>query len=239
MPSSTRKVGQRTSIHPRRFAHPISAHRCSARAGRDPSPLLPPILLDSLWAAHLLAYVCQEGVNSRARASPRCRSRHGSTCAERHAPFVAVRRNRLKACEIAGIEPSFETRDFEDDEAVRAFVKSTNERRDLTKGQRAMQLAMLYPEVDKGGGGHKGKVTETSGFSRQRFGQARQVFSHSRELAEAVRDGTTSLDEALAVVKEQREGLKYPKRRARAQHLQRRRLSPWQREHRVRNLLGR
>jgi hypothetical protein len=39
---------------------------------------------------------------------------------------------------------------------------------DLTKGQRAMQLAMLYPEPEKGGRGNKSKAiksAETAGFS--------------------------------------------------------------------------
>ena len=50
-----------------------------------------------------------------------------------------------------------------------------------------MALAMLYPEPEKGGRGHKGKATETSGFSQQRLREARAVLHHSPELARAVR----------------------------------------------------
>ena len=52
-----------------------------------------------------------------------------------------------------------------------------------------MALAWLYPEPEKGGRGHKGKVTETGGFSRQRLGDARTVLRYSRDLAIEVRDG--------------------------------------------------
>jgi ParB-like chromosome segregation protein Spo0J len=59
-------------------------------------------------------------------------------------------RNRLHACEAAGIEPHFETRQFKDDDAVRAFVRSRSARRDLTKGERAAALALLDLNPVKG-----------------------------------------------------------------------------------------
>jgi len=40
-------------------------------------------------------------------------------------------------------------------------------------GQRAMAVAILYPEPEKGGRGKKEKAPETCGFSRQRLSQAR------------------------------------------------------------------
>src|SRR5262245_24630758 len=57
-----------------------------------------------------------------------------------------------------------------------------------------MGLAMLYPEPEKGGRGQKKKGGETPGFSAKRLHDARKVLAFSRELAEAVRDGKTSLD---------------------------------------------
>jgi hypothetical protein len=116
-------------------------------------------------------------------------------------------RNRLRACEIAGVEPRFEVIQFEDDEAIKAFVADKSEHRNLTKGQQAMRLAFLYPEPEKGGRGKKGKAPETGGFSRQRLGAARAVLAYSRELALAVRDGAAKLDEALATAKAQRADL--------------------------------
>jgi ParB-like chromosome segregation protein Spo0J len=54
-------------------------------------------------------------------------------------------RNRLKACEIAGVEPRFERLNGED---PKAFIVSANlARRDLSKGQKAIALAMHYPKA--------------------------------------------------------------------------------------------
>jgi ParB/Sulfiredoxin domain len=113
---------------------------------------------------------------------------------------VADGRNRLRACEAAGIEPRFEIREFEDDEAVKAFVNSREVRRSVTKGQQAMRHALLYPEPEKGGRGHKKKGGETPGFSAKRLYDARTVLAYSRELALKVRDGGAFLDEALKEV---------------------------------------
>lgn len=66
---------------------------------------------------------------------------------------------------------------------------------------------MLYPDPDKAGRGKKGKATETVGFSQQRLREARQVLAYSRDLALAVRDGTESLDAALATVTAERQKL--------------------------------
>jgi hypothetical protein len=41
--------------------------------------------------------------------------------------------------------------------------------RDLKKGQKAMLLAMLFPEAEKGGRGKKGKASETNGYSQVRL----------------------------------------------------------------------
>ena len=70
-----------------------------------------------------------------------------------------------------------------------------------------MRLALLYPEPEKGGRGKKGKATETVGFSQQRLREARSVLAYSPDLADAVRDGTKKLDEALAEVKKARDAL--------------------------------
>jgi hypothetical protein len=56
------------------------------------------------------------------------------------------------------------------------------------EGQRAMAVAMLFPEPDKRGRGNKGKSTESVGFSQQRLREARQVLRFSPELACAVRE---------------------------------------------------
>jgi ParB-like chromosome segregation protein Spo0J len=122
-------------------------------------------------------------------------------------------RNRLRACEIAGVEPRFEEIEFESEDAIKRFVRSRNERRNLTKGERAMQLAMLFPEPSKEHSRKRGLVSETktsldrADISATRLSQARSVLAYSRELAEAVRDGNIKLDEALVDVKAARDAL--------------------------------
>jgi len=119
--------------------------------------------------------------------------------------FLVDGRNRARACGIAGVKPSFETREFSDEDAIRAFVRSRSERRYISRAQRAMGHALLYPEPEKGGRGKK-NVLATQGFSSARLSQARTVLAFSRDLALAVRDGTESLDAAYAKVKAARGG---------------------------------
>ena len=70
-------------------------------------------------------------------------------------------RNQRAACKIAGVEPT--TRELEGEDPT-AFVLSANiHRRHITKGQRAMAVAMIYPKPEKGGRGRK--TTEIVGFS--------------------------------------------------------------------------
>ena len=66
-------------------------------------------------------------------------------------------------------------------------------RRHLLKGQRAMRLAWLYPEPEKGGRGKRAEtktMAKRHGFSADRLSDARAVLRHSPELAKAVRDGS-------------------------------------------------
>jgi hypothetical protein len=87
-----------------------------------------------------------------------------------------------------------------------AYIVSANlARRNLTKGQQAMALAMIYPDAEKGGRGKKSEarnLEETSKFTYRRLNQARSVLRHSRDLAESVLKGSIPLDEALATVEE-------------------------------------
>lgn len=112
-------------------------------------------------------------------------------------------RNRLRACEMAGVEPRYEPLNGRD---ARAYIVSANiARRNLSKGQQAMALAMIYPEPEKGGRGKKseaGKVLENSGFSRQLLDQARTILRYSVELAEDVLVRGTHFDVALRQVRE-------------------------------------
>src|SRR5262245_794153 len=72
--------------------------------------------------------------------------------------------------------------------ADRSEASDESERLDITKGQRAMAHAWLYPDAKHGGARKKGSTSETKldGFSAARVSQARKVLAFSRELAEAV-----------------------------------------------------
>jgi hypothetical protein len=114
-------------------------------------------------------------------------------------------RNRLAACKIANVEPRFEQLNGRD--PVLYILSANIERRHLTKGQRAMLTAILFPEPEKGGRGKKSqalKSAESAGFSSRRMNEARSVLRYSRDLADSVIKGSISLDEALAKVEELR-----------------------------------
>jgi hypothetical protein len=76
-----------------------------------------------------------------------------------------------------------------------AYIDDMDRRRNVTKGQQAMALAMIYPE--DGGKGGRGKKSETLNpplngkFGRERLRQARAVLQFSRPIAQAVFNGTT------------------------------------------------
>jgi hypothetical protein len=81
--------------------------------------------------------------------------------------------------------------------ASRGIADVNLERRDLKKGQKAMALAMLYPDPEKGGRGKKSVATR-HGFSKDRLSDARSVLAHSLALAQDVIADRVPLDAALA-----------------------------------------
>jgi hypothetical protein len=68
-------------------------------------------------------------------------------------------------------------------------------RRNLSKGQQAMALAMIYPEGQKG----KKVVDLVNNFSRARLSQARAVLRYSVPLAQEVMSGNTALNDAVSI----------------------------------------
>jgi hypothetical protein len=74
---------------------------------------------------------------------------------------------------------------------IRRFIRDRSERRDISKGQRAMGHALLFPEAQRGGSRKKSSETKL-GFSKVRLSQARTVLAyslgrHPAEHAEGVR----------------------------------------------------
>lgn len=117
-------------------------------------------------------------------------------------------RNRREACRIAGVEPRTVELNGQD---PTAYVLSTNiARRHLTKGQRAMAVARLYPATHPG----QKQTSPVSGeVSKTRLGYARAVLRWAPELADAVLSGALGLDAAHAVAQERKDANLAPQRR--------------------------
>lgn len=114
-------------------------------------------------------------------------------------------RNRLAACKLAGVKPTFEKLNGKD---PLAYIVSANlNRRNITKGQQAMSYAMIYPEPRSKGGRGKTSVENTEVFSRDRLKQARAVLRHSKTLADGVLKNTITLDKALETVNHEKDRL--------------------------------
>ncbi|MFD8785165.1 hypothetical protein [Kitasatospora sp. NPDC059599] len=99
-------------------------------------------------------------------------------------------RNRLAACEIAGVEPTFTTYAGTDQ---MAFITACHlHRRNLTEGQRAIIHAMVLSAS-----GHSLRThAKLHSFSRTRLSLANTVLKHAPDLAERVRTGGLRLDTA-------------------------------------------
>ena len=81
-------------------------------------------------------------------------------------------RNRRRACQLAGIEPEVAHLNGQD---ATAYVISANiRRRHMTAGQRAMAVAMIYPEPERG------KRTDLKGTSVPTTEVASGTLSHAR-----------------------------------------------------------
>lgn len=103
-------------------------------------------------------------------------------------------RNRLRACEMAGVDPRCEP--LSGNDAVDYILAVNVARRHLTTGQRAMAMALAYPEKEKGGRGKK--LLSSEGFSdvnSGRLSDARSILEHD-DLVETVLAGTKRLDTA-------------------------------------------
>jgi len=113
-------------------------------------------------------------------------------------------RNRLKACEIAGIAPRFTTYDGDDPDT---FALSVNlRRRNLTKGQVAMVAAKACSRAERETGSTPEmtarSVSEKAGVSLGRIGQANTVLRHAPDLVDLVIAGAVSIDEAYKTARE-------------------------------------
>lgn len=92
-------------------------------------------------------------------------------------------RNRREACKLAGVEPTIIKLNGED---PLSYVESSDMRRDVTQGQRAMAYALRRPKPKKTGRGNKVPEIGHFGTSTQRIAEARAVLAFSPELANEV-----------------------------------------------------
>ncbi|MFF0427771.1 ParB/RepB/Spo0J family partition protein [Streptomyces sp. NPDC004520] len=105
-------------------------------------------------------------------------------------------RNRLAACEIAGVEPRFTT--YTGDKTTALIFSNNVFRRHITKGQEAM-ITVMACSVS----GHSLRdLAKTHGLSRTRLSAANVVLKHLPDLAEQVRIGAFPLDEAYEAARE-------------------------------------
>ncbi|TQF04588.1 plasmid replication/partition related protein [Kitasatospora acidiphila] len=107
-------------------------------------------------------------------------------------------RNRLAACELAGVEPRFTTHTGTDQ---REYIYLSNVvRRHLSEGQRAMVHAMFLSLS-----GHSLRThAKLHDISRTRLSLANTVLKYARDLAEKVRDGKLGLDAAADVARQRK-----------------------------------
>jgi len=112
-------------------------------------------------------------------------------------------RNRREACRLAGVEPTY--RELGDEDPT-AFILSVNiHRRHMTKGQRAMAVACMYPDKQQGKKATSVRITEVGGGY---LSHARTVYAHAPELVQLVLAGGEPLDAAYKVAKARREAEK-------------------------------
>jgi len=105
-------------------------------------------------------------------------------------------RNRYAACVIAGVDPVMEEFTGTDD-GIKAFIVSANiNRRHMTKAARAMAVAMVYPEGERGKRNDLLNYSTSADFDKGYLSQARTVLRESESLAQQVLTGTVSLNDA-------------------------------------------
>ncbi|MFD0571370.1 ParB/RepB/Spo0J family partition protein [Kitasatospora gansuensis] len=107
-------------------------------------------------------------------------------------------RNRLAACELAGVEPTFTT--YTSTDQVAYIFASNVRRRHISAGQRAMVQAMFLSVS-----GHSLRThAKLHALSRSRLSLANTVLKAAPDLAEQVRDGKLPLDAAADMARERK-----------------------------------
>jgi len=117
-------------------------------------------------------------------------------------------RNRLKACEIAGVEPTFSTYEGND---PTGYIFATNiNRRHLTKGQQAMILvkaenSSVSDAYRRTKYCTRSSMAQQNSISATRLKIAQLVLDHAPEFVDTVISGMVSLDAAYRTAKERKD----------------------------------
>jgi len=101
-------------------------------------------------------------------------------------------RNRLRACELAGVEPAFEQ--LGDHDPVAYILSSNVNRRHMSKGQ----LAMVVAQVVLKNNTSQAEAAKTAGMNRSRVVHASTVLTYAPDLTDAVMAGSLPLSDAYA-----------------------------------------
>jgi len=118
-------------------------------------------------------------------------------------------RNRLAACRMAGVDPTFTSLNGADPVA---YILSANvARRNLTKGQRAMAVVML----DVSSGNTMRSLGSDHDVSATSIAKAATIKAYASDLCNTVMAGTTSLNDAYTEAKQRREATEGREERAR------------------------
>lgn len=107
-------------------------------------------------------------------------------------------RNRLAACELAGVAPTFEKYEGDDPDGYAVLVNIA--RRHLTKGQRAMIAARTLLKNSS-----QSEVAEKAGVSQQYVGQAKVVLDYATDLVDGVVSGVKPLHEAYGTARDRKD----------------------------------
>lgn len=107
-------------------------------------------------------------------------------------------RNRLAACEQAGVKPTVTRYGGDDPDGYAVTVNVS--RRSLTKGQKAMIVARYRSETDQS----LESVARSEGLTKTRLANAVTVLQHAPDLVDAVISGATGLDAAYKTAGERK-----------------------------------
>lgn len=107
-------------------------------------------------------------------------------------------RNRWAACQIANIDPRFDV--LNGDDPVARILSENIARRHMSKGQRAMVVAVTFSLNEKTSG--QVAASESAKVSTGYVGMAAVVVEHAPEITSEVLAGILSLNDAYAIAQE-------------------------------------